>query len=57
MLPLTVAPRTVVELDSLEMEWCESGSEWPKDAVSATSDVSRNVSSQHPPDDRKDLPE
>jgi hypothetical protein len=34
MVPLQIAPGKAAELDALDMEWCESGAEWPIDAVS-----------------------
>ena len=33
-VPLDVDAATAKEIKSLDMEWCESNAEWPKDAVS-----------------------
>lgn len=41
-VPLPAGSSKVAELDALDMEWCESGAEWPKDAVSQCSHVVMN---------------
>lgn len=33
-VPLPVDAATAKGIESLDMEWCESNAEWPKDAVS-----------------------
>ena len=43
-VPLAVDAATANEIVSLDMEWCESKAEWPKDAVSLPMDLNEHCS-------------